>query len=146
MATNNNNKYYFSIGRRKTSIALIYIKKKKNNLKNKNENEIIINNKKLEHSNLFYNYFFLKKKILYPFILTDTLNKNYFINIKVKGGGFNGQLNAIILAISRCILKINNNFRKILKDKKLLTRDSRKVERKKYGRKKSRKKFQFSKR
>ncbi|WGH27089.1 MAG: 30S ribosomal protein S9 [Candidatus Shikimatogenerans bostrichidophilus] len=132
-------KIYHSIGKRKTSIALAYII---NNNKNKN-NKIIINNKKI--NNYFNNNMIFKKKIYYPLELTDNLKKfNFFI--KVKGGGLNSQSEAISLAISRILIKINKKFKKILKKKKLLTRDSRIVERKKFGKKKARKKFQFSKR
>ncbi|MDH3004374.1 MAG: 30S ribosomal protein S9 [Candidatus Shikimatogenerans sp. JK-2022] len=135
------NKYFFSIGKRKTSIAIIYIKKNNNK---KKKNLISINNKSIDK--YFYNNIYLKNRIYLPLLLTNNLNNNLKIIIKIKGGGYNSQLEAIILALSKCLCKINNNYRKILKIHKLLTRDSRIVERKKYGRKKSRKKFQFSKR
>ena len=66
--------------------------------------------------------------------------------MNVKGGGLTGQAGAIRLGISRNLLKINTDFRSILKKAGMLTRDSRKVERKKYGQPGARKKFQFSKR
>ncbi|WGH24784.1 MAG: 30S ribosomal protein S9 [Candidatus Shikimatogenerans bostrichidophilus] len=130
----------FSVGKRKTSIAIIILKNKKLN----NKNKILINNKNItvyfKSNKYFYN------KIYLPLLLTKNLNNNLEFNIKVKGGGLNGQIDAITLGISRILCKMNNKYTLILKKKKLLTRDSRIVERKKYGRKKSRKKFQFSKR
>ena len=70
----------------------------------------------------------------------------YDIKITVDGGGFKGQAEAIRMGISRCLVKINEDIRKPLKDKKFLTRDAREVERKKFGKPKARKSFQFSKR
>ncbi|WGH24600.1 MAG: 30S ribosomal protein S9 [Candidatus Shikimatogenerans bostrichidophilus] len=129
----------FSVGKRKTSRAIIILKKKKE-LKNK----ILINNKNIDE--YFNNHKYIYNKIYLPLLLTRNLNNNLDINIKVKGGGINGQIDAITLGISRILCKINKDNTFILKKKKLLTRDSRRVERKKYGRKKSRKRFQFSKR
>ncbi|HKK88468.1 MAG TPA: 30S ribosomal protein S9, partial [Saprospiraceae bacterium] len=70
----------------------------------------------------------------------------YNLHINVKGGGFKGQAEAISLGLSRVLVKMNEDFRKPLKVRKLLTRDARVVERKKYGKPKARKSFQFSKR
>ncbi|MDH3004336.1 MAG: 30S ribosomal protein S9 [Candidatus Shikimatogenerans sp. JK-2022] len=134
-------KYYNSIGKRKSSVAIIYLIKDK---RLKNKNIILINNKSIDK--YFINNIYLKNRIYIPFILTNNLNNNLKINIKTKGGGYKGQLEAIILGLSRILCKINKKNLRILKINKLLTRDSRKVERKKYGRKKARKKFQFSKR
>ncbi|WGH25697.1 MAG: 30S ribosomal protein S9 [Candidatus Shikimatogenerans bostrichidophilus] len=134
-------KYYHCIGKRKCSIALIYVNILKNN--NKKKYNILINNKTINE--YFKNNLLLKNNVIKPLILTNNLNK-FNINVKVKGGGCNGQSEAICLAISRVICKIDINNRKIFKPYKMLTRDSRQVERKKFGRKKSRKKFQFSKR
>ena len=103
---------------------------------------ILVNNKK------FSDYFStdsLQFKITQPFIITNT-EKNYDIKIIVKGGGSNGQAEAIRLGISRALCKINEEYRPVLKTEGLLTRDPRMVERKKFGQKKARKKFQFSKR
>ena len=71
---------------------------------------------------------------------------NYDIKVNVDGGGFKGQAGAIRLAIARALCEINPENRPALKKEGLLTRDPRMVERKKYGRRKARKKFQFSKR
>ena len=123
-----------TIGRRKTSVARIYM--------DKGKGLILVNNKK------FSDYFStdsLQFKITQPFIITNT-EKNYDIKIIVKGGGSNGQAEAIRLGLSRALCKVNEEHRPLLKSEGLLTRDPRMVERKKFGQKKARKKFQFSKR
>ena len=121
-------------GRRKKSIARVYISKGKS--------EININSK------IFKEYFptaVSQFKLLQPLNLTNNLDQ-YTISINVAGGGVNGQVEAIRLALAKALCILNEENRKILKPDGLLTRDSRNVERKKYGRKKARKKFQFSKR
>jgi small subunit ribosomal protein S9 len=70
----------------------------------------------------------------------------YDLKVNVKGGGIKGQAEATRMAIARALVELNEEFRKPLKDKKYLTRDARVVERKKYGKPKARKSFQFSKR
>ena len=123
-----------TIGRRKKSVARIYI--------DKGKGAILVNNKKF---NTYFSTPSLQYKISQPFILTNT-EKTYDIKIIVKGGGTNGQAEAIRLGISRALCKINDEHRPVLKTEGLLTRDPRMVERKKFGQKKARKKFQFSKR
>ena len=121
-------------GRRKKSIARLFISKGKS--------EIKINSKS------FKDYFptaISQFKLLQPLNLTNNLDQ-YSISINVVGGGVNGQVEAIRLALAKALCILNEENRKILKPDGLLTRDSRNVERKKYGRKKARKKFQFSKR
>nr|WP_185874120.1 30S ribosomal protein S9 [Blattabacterium cuenoti] len=121
-----------TIGRRKRSLARIYL--------TYGNGKIIINSKD-------YKKYFIKNiniKILYPFQIIN--NNKFDIFIKVCGGGFNGQAEAIRLAITRALCKLDIKNRNVLKSKGLLTRDSREVERKKFGQKKARKKFQFSKR
>ncbi|WP_185866969.1 30S ribosomal protein S9 [Blattabacterium cuenoti] len=122
-----------TIGRRKRSLARIYLKL--------GNGSITINSKKLNQ------YFpkYIHHKILYPIDIIEKLDE-FDINIKVFGGGFNGQAEAIRLAISRALCKYDIKNRKKLKAEGLLTRDSREVERKKFGQKKARKKYQFSKR
>ena len=123
-----------TIGRRKTSVARIFVSEGKG--------AITVNKKK------YTDYFptpTLQYKIQQPFLLTNT-EGNYDLNVTVKGGGTNGQAEAVRLAISRALCKINEEFRTELKPEGLLTRDPRMVERKKFGQKKARKKFQFSKR
>jgi small subunit ribosomal protein S9 len=123
-----------AIGRRKTSIARVYLKKGKG--------KVLVNNRDLS------NYFataMLQYKVNQPFALTDTLGK-YDVKVSVVGGGMTGQAEAIRLGISRALLILNPDFRATLKPDGLMTRDPRMVERKKFGQKKARKRFQFSKR
>ncbi|MEC8248177.1 MAG: 30S ribosomal protein S9 [Bacteroidota bacterium] len=122
------------IGRRKTAVARVYISKGKGN--------ITVNDKD------FRSYFTtgtLQYKVNQPLALTENLD-NFDIKINVYGGGFTGQAEAVRLALSRAMCELNEENRIILKPEGLLTRDSRMVERKKFGQKKARKKFQFSKR
>lgn len=121
-------------GRRKKSIARLFISKGKS--------EININSKSFKE---YFPTAMSQFKLLQPLSLTNTLD-HYSINVNVVGGGVNGQVEAIRLALSKALCILNEENRKILKPDGLLTRDSRNVERKKYGRKKARKKFQFSKR
>ncbi|RZP11597.1 MAG: 30S ribosomal protein S9 [Flavobacteriales bacterium] len=123
-----------AVGRRKKSIARLFLTKGKS--------EININSKKSQD---YFPTAVSQFKLLQPLNLTNNLDQ-FNINISVVGGGVSGQVEAIRLALSRALCQINEENRKILKPEGLLTRDSRNVERKKYGRKKARKKFQFSKR
>ena len=123
-----------TIGRRKTAVARIYVSEGKG--------KITVNNRD------FDNYFTtgtLKYKIKQPLVLTNN-DTNLDIKVNVYGGGVTGQAEAIRLAIARAMCKLNEENRAVLKPEGLLTRDPRMVERKKYGQKKARKKFQFSKR
>ena len=122
------------IGRRKTAVARVYLKKGKGN--------ITVNNKD------YKNYFptlTLQYKINQPFTLTKN-EKTFDTSITVYGGGATGQVEAIRLGLSRALCEVDEKNREILKPEGLLTRDPRMVERKKFGQKKARKKFQFSKR
>ncbi|MDD3098295.1 MAG: 30S ribosomal protein S9 [Candidatus Pacebacteria bacterium] len=134
-ATTKGKKYIEAVGRRKEAVARVRLFKDKPG--------IIINEKTMEE------YFPLERhhqKILSPLKSTD-LEKNFFISVKVKGGGLFGQAEAIRLGISRCLVKIDEKkFKSTLRKKGFLTRDSRVVERKKYGLKKARKAAQWSKR
>jgi len=125
-----------AVGKRKTAIARVYIRK--------GTGKIIVNKKDIEE------YFSLKDHILKAkepiFIVENFSLKDHDIIINAKGGGLSGQVGAINHGISRALLEIDQNNRAKLKPKGLLTRDSRIVERKKYGQKGARKKFQFSKR
>jgi len=123
-----------TIGRRKTSVARIYMSEGKG--------EVIVNKRD------FKEYFptgVLQFKINQPFQLTDTVGQ-YDIKVNVKGGGINGQVEAIRLAIARALVEIDPENKPLLKAESLMTRDPRMVERKKPGQPKARKKFQFSKR
>ncbi len=124
---------YHSIGRRKRSLARVYLK----------IGTGIININSIKLNDYFSEY--IIHKIMYPIILLNKLNK-FDIEIKVSGGGNNGQAEAISLAISRILCKIDEKNKNKLKYEGLLTRDPREVERKKFGQKKARKKYQFSKR
>ena len=123
-----------AVGRRKKSIARLFLTKGKF--------QININSKS------FKKYFpsaVSQFKLLQPLSLTNNLDQ-FNINVNVVGGGVSGQVEAIRLALARALCILDEENRKILKPEGLLSRDSRNVERKKYGRKKARKKFQFSKR
>jgi small subunit ribosomal protein S9 len=122
------------IGRRKTSVARLYLSKGKG--------VYSINGKSLEE---YFPTALLQYKINQPFTLTETLS-SYNVKVNVYGGGINGQAESIRLAISRALCEINEEYRPVLKKEGLMTRDPRMVERKKFGQKKARKKFQFSKR
>ena len=122
------------IGRRKTAVARVYLSKGKGN--------ITINKKELKD---YFPTATLQYKVNQPLMMTE--NEDAFdINVNVFGGGITGQAEAIRLAISRAMCELNDENRGILKPEGLLTRDPRMVERKKFGQKKARKKFQFSKR
>ncbi len=133
----------YSIGRRKTSIARIFLKKGTGNI------YIFSKKKKKIVKKLLKEYFInplLINNIEQVFKIIKTDIKKYDLLIRVNGGGISGQSNAVKLAISRIFCKIDEKNKFSLKEKGFLTRDYRKVERKKFGRKKARKKFQFSKR
>ena len=124
----------YATGKRKNSIARVWL------IPNGN-GEIKVNKKDL---NKYFSRPLLNTLIKKPF---ETINNNNFnVNISVKGGGLSGQAGAIKLGISKALVNYDQKFRVALKKEGLLTRDSRVVERKKYGRKKARKSFQFSKR
>jgi small subunit ribosomal protein S9 len=122
------------IGRRKTAVARVYVSEGKGN--------ITINKKKLEE---YFTTGPLQYKVKQPFALTEN-EGNFDVNVNVYGGGITGQAEAVRLALSRAMCEINEENREVLKPEGLLTRDPRMVERKKFGQKKARKKFQFSKR
>jgi len=127
-------KYLEATGKRKTSIARVrfYL----------SDNGFSVNGKTLDK---YFPIKELQNKILLPLELTNTLGK-FAISIKVIGGGFNSQCDAVILGISRCLIKHNKEFRPVLKHNNLLTRDARIVERKKYGLHKARRAPQWRKR
>ena len=126
--------YTNALGRRKTSIARVYLTPGTGN--------ITVNGKDQKE---YFDVPHLAIKISKPFDITETVGQ-YDVKVNVKGGGINGQIDAIILGISRALVKVNEEFKPALKGEGLLTRDPRMVERKKFGRKKARKSFQFSKR
>ena len=124
----------YATGRRKESVARVWIKK--------GTGKIFVNGKTM------IDYF--KRPVhqlivVMPLQETNVINK-FDVKCNVKGGGLSGQAGAIIHGISRALVKNDPTFKKALKKNKFTTRDSRKVERKKYGHKKARRSFQFSKR
>ena len=127
-----NSKY--ATGRRKRSIAKVWLKKGSGN--------IYVNGIQMNE------YF---KRPVHQIIVTRPLEisevrTNYDVRCSVKGGGLSGQAGAIILGISKALISFDDSLKKNLKKDKLTTRDSRVVERKKYGHRKARRSFQFSKR
>lgn len=126
---------YYGTGRRKTSAARVFLKK--------GTGEFIVNRRKLS-GDYFVNPEQIKC-VLSPFKALD-LDKSFDVLATVKGGGLTGQAEALRHGLSRSLLQVDSSYRSILKKKGFLTRDSRMVERKKYGRHKARKSTQFSKR
>ncbi len=123
-----------TIGRRKTAVARIYVQPGNGAIK--------INNKD-------YTAYFptlpLQNLIQQAFDLSKTKDQ-YDVKVNVAGGGYNGQAEAVRMAIARALCKINPEHRPVLKANGLMTRDPRMVERKKFGQRKARRRFQFSKR
>ena len=124
----------YATGRRKTSIAKIWLKK--------GSGKIYVNGKDYQDYFKRANH---KMQLLRPF---DILNQStsYDVKCNVKGGGLSGQVGAMVHGISKALVQMNPESKSVLKKEKLTTRDSRAVERKKYGRRKARRSFQFSKR
>ena len=122
------------IGRRKTAVARVYV--------SAGNGSITINQRDLK---VYFPTATLQYKVMQPFAMTST-EGNFDVKVNVHGGGITGQAEAIRLALSRAMCEIDAENRAILKPEGLLTRDPRMVERKKFGQKKARKKFQFSKR
>jgi small subunit ribosomal protein S9 len=124
----------YATGRRKTSIAKVWLKK--------GTGKIFVNGKNFDDYFTRENH---KIQILRPFEIINQ-STEYDVNSKVVGGGHTGQAGALVHGISRALLKFDENFKPTLRKEKLTTRDSRSVERKKPGRAKARRSFQFSKR
>ena len=126
---------YIGTGKRKSSIARV-------SMYSPGKGNIVINGKSIKD---YIPRDSLVTVIKEPLVVVEN-ESNYDINVNVKGGGLSGQAGAIRLGISRALINANSDFRSSLKSKGLLTRDSRKVERKKPGQPGARRKFQFSKR
>jgi len=122
------------IGRRKTAVARVYVAQGKGN--------ITVNKKDMAD---YFTTATLQYKVTQPLAMTNN-DGNFDITVNVYGGGITGQAEAVRLAISRAMCEVDAENRGVLKPEGLLTRDPRMVERKKFGQKKARKKFQFSKR
>jgi len=125
---------YYATGKRKTAVARVWIKP--------GAGSIQVNNRSVED---YFGGGFLRKKIEKPFATTET-QEQYDVFATLKGGGKNAQAEALRHGISRALLEVNPDYRLTLKKTGLLTRDPRAKERKKYGQKGARAKFQFSKR
>ncbi len=125
---------YYGTGRRKTSVARVYVTPGKGN--------ITVNERPFKE---YLCRDTLATIVLQPLVALNQ-EKAFDVKINVNGGGLTGQAGAIRLGISRALLEVNNDFRSILKGNGFLTRDARKVERKKPGQPGARKNFQFSKR
>jgi len=124
----------YATGRRKTSIAKIWLKK--------GSGKIYVNGKNYEDYFKRANH---KMQLLRPFEIINQPT-NYDVKCNVKGGGLTGQVGAMVHGISKALLMFDTELKSTLKKEKLTTRDSRSVERKKYGHRKARRSFQFSKR
>ena len=124
----------YATGRRKKSIAKIWLKK--------GSGKIYVNGKNYEDYFKRSNH---KMQILRPFEIIDQTS-GYDVRCSVKGGGHTGQAGALVHGISKALVQLDSNLKSTLKKEKLTTRDSRAVERKKYGHRKARRSFQFSKR
>ena len=124
----------YATGRRKTSIAKIWLKK--------GSGKIYVNGKNYEDYFKRANH---KMQLLRPFEIINQPT-DYDVRCNVKGGGLTGQVGAMVLGISKALLQFDSSLKPTLKKEKLTTRDSRSVERKKYGHRKARRSFQFSKR
>lgn len=125
---------HYGTGRRKSSTARVYLRP--------GNGVITVNRRSFEE---YFTSDMLKQGIRQPLALTETTDK-FDIFVRVHGGGFTGQAGALRLGIARALLEHNPELRAQLKKAGFLTRDSRKVERKKYGQPGARKRFQFSKR
>ena len=124
----------YATGKRKTSIAKIWLKK--------GSGKIYVNGKNYEDYFKRANH---KMQLLRPFEIISQ-STSYDVKCNVKGGGLTGQVGAMVHGISKALLMFDEGLKQTLKKEKLITRDSRSVERKKYGHRKARRSFQFSKR
>ncbi|MCC9041848.1 30S ribosomal protein S9 [Myroides sp. M-43] len=122
------------IGRRKTAVARVYVSEGTGN--------ITVNKKDFK---IYFPTGTLQYKVLQPLTMTENA-ENFDIKVNVYGGGTTGQAEAVRMAIARAMCELDVENRGVLKPEGLLTRDPRMVERKKFGQKKARKRFQFSKR
>ncbi len=122
------------VGRRKNAVARVKL--------SEGSGKVIINDKDIEQ---YFPLEVLRNEVLRPFHVTETFGR-YDAYVRVVGGGVSGQAGAIRLGIARALVAVDEDYRVPLRNAGLLTRDPRMVERKKYGQKKARKRFQFSKR
>ena len=123
-----------AVGRRKEAVTRVFL--------TKGDGNITINGKDYK---TYFPLVYLQNQVEAPFKSVD-LSDKFDVVVNAKGGGVKGQAEAVKLGIARALLQVNPDYRPALKEAGLLTRDSRSVERKKPGKKKARKSFQFSKR
>ena len=125
-----------TIGRRKTAVARLYL------CTEEEKHSFEVNKREATQ---YFPHKVLLNSLYEPFEAIDQ-SPSYAIRVRVKGGGLHAQTEAIRLALSRALVQINNESKPSLRARGFLTRDARMVERKKYGRRKARRRFQFSKR
>ena len=123
-----------AVGRRKEAVARVYLSKGTGN--------ITVNDKEYKK---YFSIMYLQNQVELPLKTVDGIN-SFDIVVNVQGGGTKGQAEAIKMGISRALVEMNAEYKPLLKKHSLLTRDSRSVERKKFGKRKARRSFQFSKR
>ena len=128
--------YFYALGRRKSATARIRLTAKKGS--------VTINGKPL--SAYIADSKYLHNRIMRPFTVLELDPDNYTISVKVSGSGHSSQVDAIILAVSKALTELNEDYKATLRKAELLGRDPREKERKKFGLKSARKKRQFTKR
>lgn len=126
--------FIWGLGRRKSAVARVRIKP--------GTGKILINKKEVA---AYFTEMRDRNAVTEPLTATDAVSK-YDVFVNVGGGGYHGQADAVRLGVARALLRADGKFEAVLREKNYLTRDSRVVERKKYGRRKARRRFQFSKR
>ena len=124
-----------AVGRRKEAVARVYL--------NKGTGNIMVNGKEYKQ---YFPLMYLQNQVELPLKTIEGLTEAFDITVNVQGGGPKGQAEAIKLGIARALCEVNPEYRPALKKEGLMRRDSRSVERKKFGKAKARRSFQFSKR
>jgi len=124
----------YATGKRKNAVARVWVKP--------GTGKITVNGREFEK---YFSVETHRGEVMKPFLVTETTGR-YDAAVKVEGGGMSGQAGAVKLSIARSLVSLDEDLRTALRNAGLLTRDPRMVERKKYGQKKARKRFQFSKR
>ncbi|WP_448517098.1 30S ribosomal protein S9 [Pseudothermotoga sp.] len=128
---------YHGVGRRKTSVARVYLKP--------GSGRLIINNREYSNAEEYFKDAVRARHAMEPLVVTNMVGK-FDVLINVEGGGLSGQAGAVRLGLARALVEFDENLRPTLREKGMLTRDPRMVERKKYGLKKARRAPQYSKR
>ncbi len=129
-----NNPFVWGTGRRKTAVARVRIRP--------GTGQFMVNKRKVDE---FFPLEHARQEVRTPLTVTDTA-KSIDVFVNVRGGGPTGQAGAVVLGLARALIKANTDHEAKLREHKLLSRDPRKVERKKYGQRGARRRFQFSKR